>query len=72
MRKTVTLSLPSAMKGGLDRWARKDHVSRSDLVREALRRYLALREFETLRGAWQPLARKRRLFSDEDVFRAVE
>ena len=72
MRQTVTVSLPSSLKGGLDRLSRKDQVSRSDLVREAVRRYISLREFEILREKWAPLAAKRGLFSDEDVFRAMK
>ena len=72
MRQTVTVSLPSPLKGGLDRLSRKDHVSRSDLVREAVRRYLSLREFEGLREKWLPLAAKRGLFTDEDVFKALK
>jgi len=44
---------------------------RSDIVREALRRYLALLEFEALRSRILPEAKKRGYLTDDDVFAEV-
>lgn len=38
--KTVTISLPSQMVEELDRVRRNEHRTRSELMREALRRYV--------------------------------
>jgi hypothetical protein len=40
-------------------------------VREALRRYLAVREFQRLRESLIPFAEAQGVFTDEDVFRIV-
>jgi metal-responsive CopG/Arc/MetJ family transcriptional regulator len=39
--KTVTISLPPKMVDELDRVRRREHRTRSELLREALRRYMA-------------------------------
>lgn len=39
--KTVTISLPPAMVDDLDRVRRSEHRTRSELLREALRQYMA-------------------------------
>jgi metal-responsive CopG/Arc/MetJ family transcriptional regulator len=39
--KTLTISLPPAMVEELDRVRAREHRTRSELVREALRRYVA-------------------------------
>lgn len=45
--------------------------TRSDVVRDALRRQLALLRFETARRRLMPLAEARGYLTDEDVFRDV-
>lgn len=39
--KTVSVSVPEAMLPQIDAAARREHRSRSDLIREVLRRYLS-------------------------------
>lgn len=51
--------------------ARQTGAKRSEVVRDALRRQLLLREFERLRQKTVPRARKRGFIVDEDVFKAV-
>ena len=71
MRETITISLPGSLRKKLDRTIKEEHLNRSDVVREALRRYFSIREFRRLRGTLIPLAEERNLFTDEDVFRQV-
>jgi predicted transcriptional regulator len=69
MKTTVlTLRLDPALEGQLEAAARRTGRTRSDLVREALRRQLALDEFEDLRRRIMPLAEARGYLTDEDVF----
>lgn len=72
MRQVVTISLPEAVKDALDAIASEEHVNRSDVVREALRRYFATREFQRLRGLMTAEAEKRGIFTDEDVFKRLK
>jgi metal-responsive CopG/Arc/MetJ family transcriptional regulator len=51
--------------------ARNLGKSRSEIVRDALRRQLALMEFEELRQRVVPFAEAAGYVTDEDVFRAV-
>ncbi|MBI3540577.1 MAG: ribbon-helix-helix protein, CopG family [Deltaproteobacteria bacterium] len=71
MRETFTVSLPFALRKKLDRTVKEDRLNRSDVVREALSHYFTLREFRRLRGLMVPLAEKRGIFTDEDVFKLV-
>ena len=71
MRETITLSLPAELRSQLDRIASEEGVSRSDIVRKSLRDLLFLREFRALRQQLSAKARRRGIFSDEDVFDRV-
>jgi len=71
MRDTVTLSLPSEIRSKLDRIASAEGVSRSDIIRESLRDLLWSRELRGLRQRLRVKARRRGIFSDEDVFDRV-
>ena len=71
MSESITISFPDSMKEKLDRMIKKEHLNRSDVVREALRQYFARREFRQLRGLMVPEAERRGIYTDEDVFRSV-
>jgi metal-responsive CopG/Arc/MetJ family transcriptional regulator len=71
MRNTITISLPSDVRKRLDRSARNDGVSRSDVVRESLRDYLFIREFRGLRKRMLRQAAAKGIFTDDDVFKHV-
>ena len=55
----------------LNRLSRQLGRSRSDLVRDALRRQIALLCFEQARRGLLPLAEARGILTDEDVFDRV-
>ncbi len=71
MRETVTISLPKNIKEELDQMVKKEHLNRSDVVRDALRKYFALTAFRELRQQMIPQAEKAGVFTDEDVFEKV-
>ena len=71
MRETITISVPKSIKQKLDRMIKKEHLNRSDVVREALRQYFARQEFRRLRQLMIPEAESRGFYTDEDVFRKV-
>lgn len=70
MRESISVSIPAELKAELDRFTAAEGVSRSDLFREALREYLFVRRFRTLRRELMPYAEAQGLFTDEDIFRA--
>lgn len=65
---SVTIRLDAKLQRQLSRLSRQLGRSRSDLVRDALRRQLALLHFEQARRGLLPLAEARGILSDEDVF----
>ena len=67
----LTIRLDPALERQLVRVAKRTGRSRSALVREAIRRQLALAQFDELRGRIMPLAEARGYLVDEDVFRDV-
>ncbi len=68
---SLTIRLDPKLQRDLDRLSRQLGRSRSDLVRDALRRQLALLRFEQSRRALMPLAEAQGVLTDEDVFTAV-
>jgi predicted transcriptional regulator len=66
---TVTIRLDSRLQRELDRLRRRLGRSRSDVVRDALRRQIAILRFERSRRALLPLAEARGILTDEDVCR---
>jgi metal-responsive CopG/Arc/MetJ family transcriptional regulator len=71
MRESISISLPEELKAELDRLSQAESLSRSDVVREALREYLFSRRFRALRSELMPYAEAQGVYTDEDVFREV-
>jgi len=71
MRQTVAISLPEDLTAELDAAAREEGTSRSELVRDALRRFLAVRRFRAVREAVTAHAEAAGFITDEDVFKAL-
>ena len=68
---SVTIRLDPKLQRDLDRLSRQLGRSRSDLVRDAVRRQLALLRFEQARRTLLPLAEAQGVLTDEDVFARV-
>ena len=68
---TVTVRLDTKVQIELDRLSRQLGRSRSDIVRDAILRQVALLRFERSRRALLPLAEAQGILTDEDVFRIV-
>jgi predicted transcriptional regulator len=71
MKGTVTIRVDQALDEALSLAAARSGRTRSEVVRDALRRQLALRRFDELREIVLPLSERQDLITDEDVFSAV-
>ncbi len=71
MRQNISISLPEKLSRQLDRAAKRQGMSRSELVRRSLRAQLYLEEIEDLRRKMTARARAQGMFTDEDVFAKV-
>jgi len=71
MRETVTISLPRAIRRELDKVAKEEGISRSDVLRQSLEDFLFIRRFRQLRQRMMAAAQAQGVFTDEDVFTRV-
>ena len=67
----LTIRLDRDLERQLARLAKRSGRSRSEVARDALRRQLAVLQFEETRRAVMPFAEARGYLTDEDVFKAI-
>lgn len=67
----VTIRLDASLEEMLDQVCRSSGRSRSEVVREALRRHLTLELFEEARRQLIPFAEAQGIYTDEDVFKLI-
>lgn len=68
---SLTIRLPEELREDLDAISREQDKPVSDLVRDSLRRYVAMEKFRMLRKKTLPFAEAQGFLTDEDVFRAI-
>lgn len=66
---SLTIRLDDQLDAELTRLAAATHRTKSDMVRDMLRREAALTAFEQARAALVPLAEQAGYLTDDDVFR---
>lgn len=71
MKSTITVRLDEELEDLLEKVARESGRSRSELIREALRRQLSLESFQQLRKKILPFAEAQGLLTDEDVWKEI-
>ena len=68
---TVTIRLPDELRADLQRISREQNKPVSEVVRESIRRYVAVERFRALRRKVLPFAEAQGFLTDEDVFKAI-
>jgi metal-responsive CopG/Arc/MetJ family transcriptional regulator len=68
---TITVRLDKDLVPILDEACQRSGRTRSEIMREALKRYLAQLRYEQLRRRVMPFAEARGYLTDEDVFKNV-
>lgn len=71
MKGTLTIRLDHDLERMLDRLCKRTGQSRSEVVRQAVRREVSLSRFDNLRRRAMPFAEARGLLTDDDVFREI-
>ena len=71
MNQTLTIRIPDDLRKGLQELSKNENKPVSDIVRESLKRYLAIHRFRQLRNITLPFAEAQGILSDEDVFRMI-
>jgi predicted transcriptional regulator len=68
---TLTIRLPNELRSDLQKLSQEQNKPVSDIVRESIRRYVAVEKFRALRKKVLPFAEAQGFLTDEDVFRAI-
>ena len=68
---TLTIRLPDDLRADLKKISRELNKPVSDVVRESIRRYVAVERFRALRRKVLPFAEAQGFLTDEDVFKAI-
>lgn len=71
MKETITIRLTDKLQKELDIVAKAEKASKSEVIRDAVARYLAVKRFQQLRRKALPFAEAEGLLSDEDIFKAI-
>ncbi|MFH1703239.1 MAG: ribbon-helix-helix protein, CopG family [Nitrospirota bacterium] len=71
MKDTITIRLPKKLQKELEATAKIEKTTKSEIIRDAISRYLAVRRFRQLRKRVLPFAEAQGLLTDEDVFKAI-
>ncbi|MBI4430246.1 MAG: CopG family transcriptional regulator [Candidatus Omnitrophica bacterium] len=70
MRISLSVSLPNKLVHELARLAKSENMSRSEIIKLALRDFLIDKQIQCLREKLVPHAHEKGIFTDEDVFRS--
>jgi len=68
---TLTIRVPDDLRADLQKISREQNKSVSDVVRESIRRYVAVERFRALRRKVLPFAGAQGFLTDEDIFKAI-
>jgi hypothetical protein len=71
MRETLTISLPARLRRTVARSAKKQNLTTSEFIRDAVQHKLWTDVFDETRRAAVPKARARGIYTDEDVFKII-
>jgi predicted transcriptional regulator len=68
---TLTIRITDELRSKLQKISSQHGVSVSDLVRECIRRYVAIERFRSLRKRSLKFAKAHGILTDEGIFRAI-
>ncbi|MEF9437375.1 MAG: ribbon-helix-helix domain-containing protein [Candidatus Mariimomonas ferrooxydans] len=71
MKDTITIRLPEKLQKKLEMVVKDEKISKSEVIREAIGRYLAVKRFQQLRKKVLPFAEAQGLITDDDIFKTV-
>ena len=68
---TLTIRLDDKLERELNRLAKTQHKTKSEVARELLRRHIFVRQLDEVRNKLQPYAEAAGYLTDEDFFRDI-
>lgn len=71
MQEAITLTLPPDVKASLEARSKVEAISSTELIERAVREYLLVRQFRSLRDKMLKKADRQGGFTDEEIFEMV-
>ncbi len=71
MNQSITIRITDEIRKELQEISRIEQKPVSDLVRESLRKFIAIHRFRKLRNMTLPFAEAQGILTDEDVFKEI-
>ena len=71
MPSSITIKLPDKLEKELEAVMKAEKTSKDKIIKDALSRYLSVKQFQLLRKKTLPFAESQGLLTDEDVFKAI-
>jgi metal-responsive CopG/Arc/MetJ family transcriptional regulator len=71
MREVLSISIDSKLKTKLEKAAQKFNISKSELVKKAIEKYIIHEEFLELRSILVQYGEKAGYYTDEDIFNDI-
>jgi predicted transcriptional regulator len=71
MTDTITIRLPEKLQKELEVIVKEEKTSKSEVIRDAIARYVSIRRFQQLRKQVLPFAEAKGLLTDEDIFKTI-
>jgi predicted transcriptional regulator len=68
---TLSFRIPDHLRAELQEISSRRRISVSELVRESIRRFVAIEQFRSLRKKTLPHAAAQGLLTDDDVFQSI-
>ena len=69
--KSLNVRIPEELQRQLLAISKREHIPLSDLVRESLKQFVAVKRFRQIRKQILPLAEAQGFLTDDDVFKQV-
>ncbi len=71
MREILSISIDKSLKDKVNNVAKHFHISKSELVKKAIEKYIAHQEFQEIREILIPYAEKAGYYTDEEIFEDI-
>ena len=71
MRGVIIITLPEKLQKELEIISKIEGKSKSEIIRDAISQYLAVKKFQQLRKKVLPFAEAEGLLTDEDIFELI-
>ncbi len=71
MREVLSVSVDKKLKRKLNNASKRFKISRSELVKLAVEKYITHEDFRELRALLIPYAERAKCFTDEDIFEDI-